>query len=1223
MKKIVLILATALLSLGDAVAQIKTPDTQGSQFFFSHMISRNKQQKRLTLTISAPQSGIAVFTSSQGVVTEKTFNEGITEIILLETKADEKGVTIQPGMSGYSGEFVDCYTTTPNRVQPEGYMVETYTDATRSTPLEVSVYTGLSGSSTSDCANVYPWEALGNDYYVISRSGNTIGDRGGDNNTSTIYPSEFVIVGAEDNTQIDIYPTALIEGQSENDALQPIHITLNRGETYLVKALTSDSLKKGMDDLCGTHIVATQAEGNTCKRFAVFSGSAHGSGVNRPYNNGDYEYDQLFPQHLWGTDYIAGSTTKGDAVRSGSDVLRIVAAEPCTEVYVNNEFVTTLNQGDWYQHRDYNDEGTFIHTSKPVEVGLFTTGEDSQNAEGGPALIVLAPMQQYLRDVTFAAYNAQYESGKSNVNAHGMIVTALTAIREQTYINNTQLVDGANIPEGGTATSWTTISSNPAYSQININNLSTTASYHLENRAPENIKGGFNAFVYGTRGKNAGYGYSVGASARSLYPLFNLDTISSNDLNYNVCVGKSVTLTPVMPKKVTVKEVEWSIWKTHAIETVINGKDTTIYRRYGDPIYNVRTKKSPYTAVVTFPKDTIYEAKLRLELSATDCFSAATGEDSVLALFSVKTEYERAAIDSTICIGTPITVPLREGDPGISELYRTHPERVVIEWYAKGPEGIHNQRMHSGFLSNTIYTENIAYNADTIFVMHSYDIENPCFVFVDSVRIHTPVDTITKSQNIEICTPGKEPLVATNLIPVQDGQTRVITWWRKGNDGNFTRYEGETGETLTTDRFTLPKDGTLAKETIVMQSHIQGNLCQIYTDTFNITMQRRFTPENLISRTVCKGTLITINTSMTGDNLNYEWYRRIGETVITDPIIMQGTNTLNTSDLNAGSSNLYQVWVYNPDELCRVNTINVSANIPNEIGSTLTIQKDQPNPTPGNLLRVCNDGTTRAIILGTVTPNTEVEGLTRNLKRYVSGSETGTDVSFDSQSYGFIPTNNEYYVYSVQVTAEGQVCQTISNRVDVEAAEPFTAQLTAEYAGRTYTDEITLPVSGGDIRFEVSTIEGRDPAIYNYQWLPDGPNSNIYTQEITAASQVQVYVADKSDLCHDTTNVINIDMMTIKLPTLINPDALQEAFGEVSMPNENGRVFPLTELFPDGYTTYIFDRYGRKIIEHKNAGWSPSEIKKEDAGVYFYIIEYTKANGEKERLKGTIEVIKK
>lgn len=72
MKKIVLILATALLSLGDAVAQIKTPDTQGSQFFFSHMISRNKQQKRLTLTISAPQSGVAVFTSSQGVVTEKT-----------------------------------------------------------------------------------------------------------------------------------------------------------------------------------------------------------------------------------------------------------------------------------------------------------------------------------------------------------------------------------------------------------------------------------------------------------------------------------------------------------------------------------------------------------------------------------------------------------------------------------------------------------------------------------------------------------------------------------------------------------------------------------------------------------------------------------------------------------------------------------------------------------------------------------------------------------------------------------------------------------------------------------------------------------------------------------------------------------------------------------------------------------------------------------------------
>ena len=1223
MKKVVLILAAALLTLGDAVAQIKTPDTQGSQFFFSHMLSRNKQEKRLTLTISAPQSGVAVFTSSQGVVTEKAFNEGINEIILLETKAEEKNVTIQPGMSGFTGDFVDCYTTTANSVQPEGYMVETYTDASHSTPLEVSLYTGLSGTSTSDCANVYPWEALGNDYYVISRSGNTIGDRGGDNNWSTLYPSEFVIVGAEDNTQIDIYPTALIEGQSESDALQPIHITLNRGETYLVKALTSDSLKKGMDDLCGTHIVATPVEGNTCKRFAVFSGSAHGSGVNRPYNNGDYEYDQLFPQHLWGTDYIAGSTTRGDAVRSGSDALRIVAAEPCTDVYVNNVFVATLNQGDWYQHRDYNDQGTYIHTTKPVEVGLFTTGEDSQSAEGGPALIVLAPMQQYLRDVTFAAYKAEYATGKSNVNAHGMIVTALTSIREQTYINNTQLIDGANISGGGNASTWTTIASNPDYSQINIDNLSTSASYHLENRAPENIKGGFNAFVYGTRGKNAGYGYSVGASARSLYPLFNLDTISSNDLNYNVCVGKSVTLTPVMPKKVTVKEVEWSIWKTHAINTVINGKDTTIYRRYGDPIYNVRTKKSPYTAVVTFPKDTIYEAKLRLELSATDCFSAATGEDSVLALFSVKTEYERAAIDSSICIGTPITVPLREGDPGISELYRQHPERVAIEWYAKGPEGIHNRRMTSGFLANTIYTENIAYNADTVFVMHSYDIENPCFVFVDSVRIHTPVDTITHAQYVEICTPGKEPLVGNNLIPTTDGQTRVISWWRKGNDGNFTRYEGESSNSLSTDRFTIKPDGTPTYETIVMQSHIQGNLCRIYTDTFNIYMRRTFTPETPVSRTVCKGTPVTVTSAMTGDNLRYEWYRRIGETVITDRTVLEGTNTLNTDDITGGSTNLYQIWIYDPEMFCQVNTINVSVSVPETIGSTLTIQKDQPNPVPGNLLRVCNDGTTRAIILGTVTPNTEVEGLTRTLKRYAAGSDVGDIVTFDSQSYGFLPTANEYFVYTVEVSAENQVCQSITNRVDVEAAEPFTAQLTAEYGGNTYTDEITLPVSGGDVRFVVSTIEGRDPAIYNYQWVPDGPNSNIYAQEITAASQVQVYVADKSDLCHDTTNVINIDMMTIKLPTLINPDALQEAFGEVSMPNENGRVFPLTQLFPDGYTTYIFDRYGRKIVEHHNAGWSVSEIKKEDAGVYFYIIEYTKANGKKERLKGTIEVIKK
>ena len=34
-------------------------------------------------------------------------------------------------------------------------------------------------------------------------------------------------------------------------------------------------------------------------------------------------------------------------------------------------------------------------------------------------------------------------------------------------------------------------------------------------------------------------------------------------------------------------------------------------------------------------------------------------------------------------------------------------------------------------------------------------------------------------------------------------------------------------------------------------------------------------------------------------------------------------------------------------------------------------------------------------------------------------------------------------------------------------------------------------------------------------------------------------------------------------------------------------------------------------------------MRKEDAGVYFYVIESKRADGEKDRIRGTVEIIKR
>ncbi len=653
MKKIILFLLIACFSCAEAFAAIEMPSTQGSKFFFSLMTARSRQEKTIALTISSPKAGKIVFTSATGAVSAPlSINAGLTEFSLavINGSFDDRNTLASSGNANITGGlFKDCYTTlfnnpdipTKKDPQNEGYMLEV-SDG-NGNPLKVSAYVGLSGSSTSDCANVYPIEALGNDYYIISRSANAVGQRFPNGSTETRtgndYLSEFVIVAAENNTQIEIYPSCLIQGQSvvpgqlsSDDIYKMIPVTLNRGQTYLVQALSADITHKGEDDLTGTRIVSRKG---TCEKFAVFSGSVHGSGVNDPYNNGDLEYDQLFPTNLWGTDYIVGSTTKGKTddgcyQRAGRDEIRVVASKPCTDVYINNVFVATLNQGDFYSHRDYNDEGTYIHTTKPVEAGLFTTGENrlcsDGDADGGPALIVLAPLQQYLREITFAAYRAEYKAGSSNVTEHSLMVTSLTSIRENTHlINNTYSSDELLTAANGY--NWEVIASNPDYSQLIIAGLDKNCSYTLLNDAPSNIDGGFTAIVYGSRGKNAGYGYSAGSSAIPLSTSFNIknpatnQTIPFKNLSAATCITSRTVDFTVDFQDYVFDKIEWDFNSDGAVDTTL--------------IYPETKCKFTYPQIYA---NKIYDATMTIysTLSAGSCGGGTAGTETVSAGFTIQ-----------------------------------------------------------------------------------------------------------------------------------------------------------------------------------------------------------------------------------------------------------------------------------------------------------------------------------------------------------------------------------------------------------------------------------------------------------------------------------------------------------------------------------------------------------------------------------------------------------
>src|SRR5690606_41250570 len=71
--------------------------------------------------------------------------------------------------------------------------------------------------------------------------------------------SQFTIIGVEDDTHVEITPTAQTEGG--RPAGVPFSITLQRGEVYQVRS---------PGDLTGSRITTKIPENSTCKKIAVY-----------------------------------------------------------------------------------------------------------------------------------------------------------------------------------------------------------------------------------------------------------------------------------------------------------------------------------------------------------------------------------------------------------------------------------------------------------------------------------------------------------------------------------------------------------------------------------------------------------------------------------------------------------------------------------------------------------------------------------------------------------------------------------------------------------------------------------------------------------------------------------------------------------------------------------------------------------------------------------------
>jgi gliding motility-associated-like protein len=408
----------------------------------------------------------------------QNFDDPANTLLYLTSEAGSNGTVTIPG-TGWSQNFtiaangsvlVTIPTTQSAAISTANTIINKGIHITSDN--EIAVYAANQRTASSDATLVMSLQCLGDSYYINAYS------------PFSSNPSQFIIVGVEDGTSIEIIPSAAVSGGV--GANVPFTITIDQGEVYLVTST---------GDLTGTIVSATNT-GN-CNNFAVFAGNKCAN-VPLSCSYCDHLYEQMIPIKAWGKEYV----TVPLMTRSSAQY-RIIASEDNTSVIINGGAPVALNSGDF--HELALASASFIESDKPISVAQYSQGTSCDGITSDPFMIMLSPVEQTLESILFQAFNT---------TAINQFYTNIVC--ETPYTGNATL-DGAAIP------GWATVPSNPDYSYVKKNVAQGTHTVSC----PEGVL----TTVYGF-GDVESYGYLAGANIQPLNVDYNI-IIGNDSISYD------------------------------------------------------------------------------------------------------------------------------------------------------------------------------------------------------------------------------------------------------------------------------------------------------------------------------------------------------------------------------------------------------------------------------------------------------------------------------------------------------------------------------------------------------------------------------------------------------------------------------------------------------------------------------------------------------------------
>jgi len=367
----------------------------------------------------------------------------------------------------------------------------------------IVVYSHIINSARSGATLVLPTPVLGTEYILPSYQSNTTsGTNGG--------RGEFAIVATQPNTTVEIIPSVAGFGNSRAAGV-PYQITLvNAGDCYQLQSVN-------LGDISGTTVKSISTGTGGCKPIAVFSATPWSAFDCGGASGGDNLYQQVFPTRSWGKQFVTAPF-----IYRNYTIYRIYVLDATTQVqYTINGVTTTISTsslnttGKFYQVSSASP--VLINANKAIMVTQYIT---SQNCNTGcatgsttnacmadPEMVILNPVEQTLKDVTFFSAHANFvPTGQTQIKTHYVNIII------NKNFKNTVKIDGAN-PAG---TFIDIPSSNYAYLQEDLSISSATNPIHRVT-----ADSSFSAIVYGY-GQVESYGYNGGTNVIDLYQYITL-----------------------------------------------------------------------------------------------------------------------------------------------------------------------------------------------------------------------------------------------------------------------------------------------------------------------------------------------------------------------------------------------------------------------------------------------------------------------------------------------------------------------------------------------------------------------------------------------------------------------------------------------------------------------------------------------------------------------------